>query len=131
MNGRSEGFSIMEVIVTIVLLAIILTTLAGLSFSAARQSVFAADVSTREAAALATMNRLATLPFDQLAGAAGCETLGTANNQYTLCVNVNVAGGAARVVITTTPLQRTAAPTSVQLVRMGPPPSNPFCSPTC
>jgi prepilin-type N-terminal cleavage/methylation domain-containing protein len=131
MNSRSEGFSIMEVLVTIVLLAIILTTLAGLSFSAARQSVFAADASTREAAALATMNRLATLPYDQLAAAAGCETRGTTNNQYTLCVNVNMSDGAARVVITTTPLQRTAAPAAVQLVRMGPPPSNPFCSPTC
>jgi Tfp pilus assembly protein PilV len=131
MSGRREGFSIMEVIVSIVLVAIILTTLAGLTFATARQAVFAGDVTTREAASLAALNRLATLPFDQLPGAAGCETLGAENNRYSLCVTVSTAGGATTVAVTTTPLQRTGAPTSVQLVRMRPPPDNPFCSPSC
>lgn len=131
MSSQRDGFTIMEVIVTIVLVAIILTTLAGLTFATARQAVFAGDVATREAASLATLNRLATLPFDQLAGAAGCRTAGTANNEYSMCVTVSTAGGAARVNVTTTPLQRAGAPTSLDLVRMGPPPENPFCSPSC
>jgi prepilin-type N-terminal cleavage/methylation domain-containing protein len=132
MSGRREGFTIMEVIVSIVLVAIILTTLAGLTFATARQAVFASDVTTREAASLAALNRLATLPFDQLPGAVGCDTTGTQNNHYEMCVSVSTAGAATRVEVTTTPLQRAGAPTSVQLVRMRPPPENPFnCVPSC
>lgn len=131
MTGQREGFTIMEVIVSIVLVAIILTTLAGLTFATAQQAVFAGDATKREAASLAMLNRLATLPYEQLAGAAGCRTVGSANDSYTLCVTVSSEGNAARVNVTTTPLQRLAKPTTVEIVRMGPPAKNPFCDPSC
>ena len=129
MNTRQEGFTIAEVIVTMTLLGIILTTLGGLTYTTARQAVVNTDTTTLEAASLETVNRFAALPFANLQAAAGCDTTGTLNNKYRRCVTVNVSGNSAQVQVVTTPLQRTTRVpvATVLFTRVGPPSSNPLC----
>jgi prepilin-type N-terminal cleavage/methylation domain-containing protein len=130
MNPRQDGFTIIEVLVAVVLMSIILVTLGGLTYATASQAIYASDASTSQAASLGMVNRLSTLPFNDLAGAAGCEMVGKGNNQYERCVTVTTTGSLARVQVVTTPQQRKAHPTTVNLVRTRPPTGNPLCT-TC
>lgn len=129
MNSTREGFGIVEVIVSMVLLAVVLTTLAGLTYTTAQQAIVAGNSSTRQAASLGALNRLAALPFAQLGTAVGCDTTGTQNNLYERCVTVtSLAGTARQVDIVTTPLQRGVPASTVRLVRSAPTPPNPLCT---
>jgi prepilin-type N-terminal cleavage/methylation domain-containing protein len=130
MNPRQDGFTIIEVLVAVVLMSIILVTLGGLTYATASQAIYASDASTSQAASLGMVNRLSTLPFNDLAGAAGCETLGSGNNKYERCVTVTMTGMLARIQVVTTPQQRNAHTTTVNLVRTRPPTGNPLCT-TC
>src|SRR5690606_18612817 len=56
--SNGEGCGIVEVVVAMVLLAIIMTTLGGLTFATARQAVVADQAMARQAVALQTVNRL-------------------------------------------------------------------------
>jgi prepilin-type N-terminal cleavage/methylation domain-containing protein len=123
-----DGFTIVEVIVALVMMAVILTSLGGLTYATASQAIFASDATTREAASLETMNRLATLPYADLPSAVGCETIGGKNNQYQRCVTMTTSGSLTRIRIVTTPLQRKASAVTVQLVRTEPPTGNPLCT---
>ena len=129
MNSKQDGFTIIEVLVAVILMSIVLVTLGGLTYATASQAIYASDASTSQAASLETVNRLSTLPFNSLAGAAGCQTLGSGNNQYERCVEVETQGAIANITIVTTPKQRKAHPTTVKLIRTRPPTGNPLCSP--
>lgn len=128
MNPRQDGFTIIEVLVAVILMSIVLVTLGGLTYATASQAIYASDASTSQAASLGTVNRLSTLPFNDLAGAAGCEKLGSGNNQYERCVTVTTTGSLARIQVVTTPQQRNAHTTTVNLVRTRPPTGNPLCT---
>jgi prepilin-type N-terminal cleavage/methylation domain-containing protein len=130
LNVRQDGFTIAEVLVAVILMSIVLVSLGGLTYATASQAIYASDASTGQAASLEMVNRLSTLPFNDLAGAAGCETLGSTNNQYERCVTVTTSGALARIEIVTTPKQRSAHPITVNLVRTRPPTGNPLCT-TC
>jgi prepilin-type N-terminal cleavage/methylation domain-containing protein len=130
MNGTRQGFSIIEVVVAMVLLAIILTTLAGFTFTTTRSAIQASDAATREAASLELVNRIAALPFTHLAAQVGYDTVViNVRNRYERRVQVALAPGntTASVTITTTPLQRGVPATVVRFVRPGPLPPNPLC----
>jgi prepilin-type N-terminal cleavage/methylation domain-containing protein len=130
MNETRQGFSIIEVVVAMVLLAIILTTLAGFTFTTTRSAVHASDAATRETASLELVNRLAALPFAQLAAQVGYDTVViNPRNRYERRVQVTFAPAntTASVTITTTPLQRGVPATVVRFVRPGPPPPSPLC----
>jgi prepilin-type N-terminal cleavage/methylation domain-containing protein len=94
MTGNREGFTLVEVIVSIVLLSVILTGLAGLTFATAQQAVFTTNAATRQALSLETVNRFSTLPYDSLAGYATmrCDSAGTSNDRYSRCVRSTVSG---------------------------------------
>jgi prepilin-type N-terminal cleavage/methylation domain-containing protein len=131
MNASREGFSMVEVVVAMVLLAIILTSLAGFTFTTARSAIVVGDATTRESIALETVNRLTTLPFSMLAAQAGTDivTKGGTNNRYQRQVAVTLNGTrSAQVVVTITPLQRNTRPTVVQFTRPGTPPPSPLCT---
>jgi prepilin-type N-terminal cleavage/methylation domain-containing protein len=130
LSGTRDGFSIIEVVVAMVLLAIILTTLAGFTFTTTRSAIQASDAATREAASLELMNRLTTLPFNMLQAQTGYDTVEiNPQNRYERHVQVSMAPGdrTATVVITTTPLQRNVPATVVRFVRPGPLPPSPLC----
>lgn len=117
----------LEVVVAIILLSVILTALAGLTFTTAKQAMLNTDGSKVQAASLETVNRFSALPYDALAGAAGCDTLGTSNNHLQRCVTVTATGNSSQVEIVTTPLQRSAAAITVRFNRVAPGSTNPLC----
>jgi prepilin-type N-terminal cleavage/methylation domain-containing protein len=131
MMSNREGFSLVEVLAAVIIMAIIMTSLSGLTFMTARQAVRADNTMVREAAALETVNRFATLPYASLAAAAGCDSAGGPGNWYQRCATVTSLGNARRVDIVTTPMQRGIPATTVTLIRNPPATGNPLCSPSC
>lgn len=131
MNTRQEGFTLVEVVIAMVLLAIILTTLGGLTFATARQAVIADNSMDRQAASLEMVNRYAAMPFAQLAPGQTCETVGTTNNLYQRCATVTQFGSKRQVVVVTTPQQRDVPPSTVTLIRNAPPAASPLCTVGC
>lgn len=127
MMQNREGFGIVEVVVAMVMLAIIVTSLAGLTYASARQSIIADNAMARQAVALQTVNRFATMPYANLAGAAGCDTVGSANREFQTCVTLSAATNAMRVQIVTTPLQHNMAASTMRIIRAAPVTSNPLC----
>jgi prepilin-type N-terminal cleavage/methylation domain-containing protein len=131
MNLRRSGFSIMEVLVSMVLLSVILVGLAGLTYATAQQAVTTGSSANRQAVSLELVNRFSTLPFDSLLarhGTTTCDTVPRANERYRRCVRVVVTHRTAAVEVRAAPLQRKAADSSVvRLDRVSPPPPNPLC----
>jgi prepilin-type N-terminal cleavage/methylation domain-containing protein len=129
MNSSRAGFTVVEVLVAVVLLAVILTMLGGLTFSTSRQSVANANAATRQSTSLELVNMLTVLPYDMLVPGMACDTVGTIRNRYQRCVTVAAAGAGREVVINTTPLQYRAAPSTVRFMRASPVPTqNPLCT---
>jgi prepilin-type N-terminal cleavage/methylation domain-containing protein len=129
MNGKREGFTIVEVVISMVLLSIILVTLAGLTYASAQRAISATTVAQRQSFAMETVNRLVALPYASLPGAAGCQTVGTTNNQFTNCVTVTVGGNAATVTVVTTPIHKTTVGAStITFRRAANNATNPLCS---
>ena len=77
MKAQQQGFTLVEVVIALVLMAIILTTLGGLTFVTARQAVVADNTMEREAASLEMVNRYAAMPFNQLTVGTACDSAGS------------------------------------------------------
>jgi Tfp pilus assembly protein PilV len=126
MSGHREGFTMLEVLAATLLMGIILTMLAGFTFTTARQAMTVADATTREALMLETVNRFNAMPFDSLR--TGCDTVGTVGNRYNRCASVTRSGTrSAAVVVTVTPLQRGVHGASTRFVRLGHVGGSPLC----
>jgi hypothetical protein len=126
-----------EVVIAMVLLAIILTTLAGFTFTTARGSIVASDASSRQAASLALVNRLIALPRDTLAVMLATEyrdtfDLGVRNRFERRAALVSSGGAIDTVVIRTRGLQRDTTSTIVRFARQsGSVPTSPLCVSSC
>jgi prepilin-type N-terminal cleavage/methylation domain-containing protein len=133
MNARREGFTLMEVIVSMVLLSVILTTLAGLTFATARQAISTGNASKRQAVSLELVNRFTTLPYDSLSNYAGghCDSVASGPDRFRRCVRAAASGAQTVVELSVRPLQHDTTTTRVRLVRMGAPPPSPLCNPSC
>ncbi|MGH7463580.1 MAG: type IV pilus modification PilV family protein [Longimicrobiales bacterium] len=127
MMKNREGFGLVEVVVAMVMLAIIVTSLAGLTYASARQSIVADNAMARHAVALQTVNRFATMPYASIAGAAGCDTVGSINRQFESCVTLSSATNATGIRVVTTPLQHNLPASTIRLIRSAPATSNPLC----
>jgi prepilin-type N-terminal cleavage/methylation domain-containing protein len=133
-KSNREGFTLLEVIVSIVLLSIIIAGLAGMTFASAQQAVFTTNAASRQALSLELVNRFSTLPYDSLANYAvmQCDSVGPVNDSYRRCVSSTASGRQSTVEITISPLQRNTSASTVRLVRMDDVPQpNPLCSPSC
>jgi prepilin-type N-terminal cleavage/methylation domain-containing protein len=119
-TARQEGFTIMEVIVALVLFAVVLTSLAGLSVAAARAAVTNSDAATRQAYSLELANRYMTLPWNALPTGQWSDTVGTPNNTYRRTYNRVSAGVTDTLIISVTPLQRGQQPETMRLIRTRP-----------
>jgi prepilin-type N-terminal cleavage/methylation domain-containing protein len=127
MMKNREGFTLVEVVVAMVMLAIIVTSLAGLTFASARQSIVADNAMARQAVALQTVNRLATMPYANIATSAGCDTVGVTNRRFERCVTLSGATNATRIQVVTRPLQHNVPASTMRLIRAAPTTSNPLC----
>ena len=129
MSTRQEGFTIAEVVISMVLLSIILVTLGGLTYTSAQRALTATASAQRQAYAMETVNRLTTLPFANLAGAAGCDSVGSPNMRFQRCITVTTAGNAATITLVTTPVNQKAVGTStLRFYRANTAATNPLCS---
>lgn len=130
MMARREGFTIVEVIVAMVVLAVLLTMMGGLTFSVSRQSLRNATVAQGQAFSMELVNRYSTLPFTSLQNYTDTVTVG--KNRYARRAQVTTHGDSTVVVLTTVPLQHQAPQVQVRLVRSrNAAAQNPLCSPSC
>jgi prepilin-type N-terminal cleavage/methylation domain-containing protein len=127
MMTNREGFGLVEVVVAMVLLAIIVTALGGLTFASARQSIVADNAMARQAVALETVNRLATMPYANVLTSGGCQTVGPTNRQFQTCVTLSAAVNGTAIRVVTTPLQHNVPASTMHLIRAAPVTSNPLC----
>ena len=103
MTGGRSGFTLIEVVVAMVLLAVVLTMLASFSMGTAVQLVKLSQSDARQAVTLGEVNRLAALPYDSLPAAAGCRTVTVGNLAHICCVTVTDGNRNRTVQIIVTP----------------------------
>jgi Tfp pilus assembly protein PilV len=123
------GVSLVEVLVAIVLMGGVLTSLAGLTFTAARQSSRVANSSYRQATLQQESNRMLAIPFANLPGAAGCTTVSTGTFPHTKCITVTTVSATRRTIqVIVTPTQQGVRPDTLNMERSNPPTANPLSS---
>jgi prepilin-type N-terminal cleavage/methylation domain-containing protein len=119
------GFSLVEVMVSMVLLGVILVALAGLTFQTAQRSVQLSDASARQALLLQEVNRLSAIPYAAINAQAGCDSVFSGNHRFQRCVQVAQISATRRVtiVLRSPKLDR---PDSVVFTRAAPSAGNPL-----
>jgi prepilin-type N-terminal cleavage/methylation domain-containing protein len=102
--ARSQGFTLIEIMVSMTILAVGILALGGLLLRASRTAEAASAVSYQTTAMAAEMNRYNALPFDQLAAGTTCTTVATPPLPHTLCIIItNVAANVRLVTVRVTP----------------------------
>jgi prepilin-type N-terminal cleavage/methylation domain-containing protein len=126
-NRGRPGFSLVEVVMSLVLLSIVLVALVGLTFQTAQRSVLLADSSARQALLLQEVNRMTVVPFTSLQSQVGCDSLATGPHRVHRCVAVaTVNATSRRVTIVMRSPRQPNRPDSVSFIRAVPPAANPL-----
>jgi prepilin-type N-terminal cleavage/methylation domain-containing protein len=73
-TGRSRGFSLIEVIISLVIFSAVILGLAGLAFQVAKRSTRATDQALVMSLLLSKVDKASTVPFDSLPVIAVCDT---------------------------------------------------------
>ena len=124
------GFSLVEVLVGLTLLAIALTTVAKLDYNVMRRTVEVGSASYANATLLRQVNRFLSLPYDSLAAHAGCITVSTGAQPNTACVTLTTVNSSTVQVMIISRLTGTVArPDTVLLYRSTTSTSNPLNTP--
>lgn len=122
-----QGVSLVEVIVAMTLLGVVLSSLAGLTFQASQRSLNVAAEGYRQGILVQEVNRVTSLPWTLLPGAAGCTTVTGGTFPHSRCVTVaNVSTKTRRVRIIVTPTQPGVLPDSITIERHNAPAGNPL-----
>ena len=133
-NGSvRDGFTLIEVVMAMVLLASVLVMLAGMTFATARRSVELETSGLRQAVMLQEVNRLSALAFDDLGAQAGCRSVVAGPGEtFTACVTLTTLTTLSKnvqVVLTGRPGVR---PDTVRFERAKPPSVSPLnCISNC
>jgi prepilin-type N-terminal cleavage/methylation domain-containing protein len=132
LDPRQDGFSLVEVLMSVIILGVILISLAGLTFQTAQRSVKLADTNMRQAALLQEVNRLTAVWPDDLNSFSGCNAIMIGTHEMQRCVDVDtmtLRPHAVRVTVRMfSPLEE-HRPDSVSFVRSRPGYVNPLNSP--
>jgi Tfp pilus assembly protein PilV len=124
------GASLIELLVAVTLLGVVLTSLAGLSFDAARRSIRVAGSGYMQGVVTQEVNRLTALPFNQLPAAGGCIAVTSGIFPHKRCVTVtDITSMQRQIQLIVTPAQQGVAPDTVTFVRYNPPSANPLFTP--
>jgi prepilin-type N-terminal cleavage/methylation domain-containing protein len=103
-SGCSRGFTLIEVMVSMTILAVGVLILGGLLTRSVRTAEAASAGSYQTAVMAAAAARLDAIPFDQLAAGTTCTTVTTLPMPHTQCVTVtNVSAKLRRVSVVVTP----------------------------
>src|SRR5215213_616359 len=73
-SGPRQGFTLVEILVSVTMLAVGMLLMGTLMVRSARTANFAASISYQAAIAAAEANRLDAMPFAQLAAGTVCDT---------------------------------------------------------
>ena len=119
LSGRREGFSLVEVVVTMVILAVIVMSLGALTAVTAQRSILAANTTGRQAIALQEANRVAALPYTSIPGtASGCSTVAIGQLSYQRCYTVTTGTRFRDVMVVVTPQRAGTFADTVRLRRV-------------
>ena len=121
------GVTLVELLVAMVVLSVVMTSVASLTFVAARDSIVVAGQAYRQGVMVEEINGLTSLPYASLPGVAGCRTVSTGVFPHTTCVSGTASGQYGwQVEIVVTPAQPGVRPDTVVFVRANPPVVNPL-----
>jgi len=108
---RTAGFTLIEVLVSIMILSVGSLALGTLLVRGARAGTAASAVTYQTAALTSEAGRLGVLPFNQLVAGTTCVNVTTAPFKHTRCsVIANISAKVRQVTVTVTP----TAPTNLQ-----------------
>ncbi len=88
MTRAPRGFSLVEVVISLVIFSGVILVLAGLAFQVAKNSTKATDQALVMSTLLAKVDRAAMVPFDSLSIIAGCDTTFSGTVQVRACTRV-------------------------------------------
>ncbi len=127
LRGNREGVSLVELMVAVMLVGVVVTSLGGLSFQAARQSVVLAGDGYLQGVVTQEVNRLQAVPFTQLTAGTACTSVNTGSFPHTRCHSVAVTTPTVRTItLTVTPGQARVRPVTVTITRFQPTNYNPL-----
>lgn len=112
------GFTLIEVMVAITLLAIVLIGLAQMTYVLARRTRDASVVATRAAIATQELNRITALPYSQLAGEVGTVTVDQPPMPYKRTIALDESISPHQVTVEIAPLNTAYKSQTVVLRRM-------------
>jgi prepilin-type N-terminal cleavage/methylation domain-containing protein len=126
MKPTQAGFTLVELVVTMVMLSLVLLGVAQLTFILARGAATVAGGAARGGILAQQVNQFAAIPFDSLKGKAGTVTVNKPPLPYTRTTTVDsLSPKLRRVTIIITPLNPVFKPDTL-VVQRTKPSANPF-----
>ena len=89
MSG-SGGFSLIEILISVVIFSAVILGLAGLSFQIARRSTRAMDQALVMSSVQSRMDRATSVAYDSLPGLVGCDSTASGLMTVSTCVSLTV-----------------------------------------
>jgi prepilin-type N-terminal cleavage/methylation domain-containing protein len=130
MKRTDGGFTLIELMVAVTLLAILLVGVAKLNFDLARRFYKMSEGPARGGIIAQQINQFAATPYDSLPAKAGTTTVSSGPLPYTRTVTVDsLAVNLRRVTIIITPVN-TVFKADTEVMQRYKPAANPFCQ-TC
>jgi prepilin-type N-terminal cleavage/methylation domain-containing protein len=127
MRIRTAGFSLVEVVVALTILAIGLLGLAGLTARSARRASGVANLNVVGQTVVQQVNRLSVLPYDSLALGTTCKAINANGFAYQRCVRVDSLGlRLKQITLTITPTNSAIKPATEVFRRSKPADTNPL-----
>lgn len=83
-----RGFSLVEILMSLVIFSAVILSLAGLAYQVAKKSTRATDQALLMSVLLSRVDRAATVPFDSLSLIAGCDTTLSGTVKVQSCTSV-------------------------------------------
>jgi prepilin-type N-terminal cleavage/methylation domain-containing protein len=122
-----EGLSLIELLVAMVLLGIMITSVAGLTFEAGRRSIVASAENYRQAAMLREVNRLTAMPYSSISLGTTCRTVTTTAMPHQICVTATKLSNYSRTMqVIVKPGVRGVPPDTLVFIRANAPVINPL-----
>lgn len=87
MSGAA-GFSLVEVLISLVIFSIVVLGLAGLSFQVAKHSTRATDQALITSVMLSHLDRATSINYDSLFMLVGCDSASSGQSRITTCTTV-------------------------------------------
>lgn len=126
-RNRRAGFTLIEILVSVIILGTVGMGLAGLSLTAARRSATSGAVAYRAAALNAEVSRITAIPAGGLSDGTTTRTVTSQPFPYTMTTLAATSGNVQTVTITITPTgQRAIGGRSRTITRSTSSGSNPF-----